>query len=78
MPTDPATFETLKQERERYEKEAKDYSERLRLAKQFFDEGKISEADNVLKEKEMAAAGDAALAMKARNFADKWGWAAIY
>lgn len=32
LPTDPATFETLKTERERYEKEAKDLSERLRLA----------------------------------------------
>ncbi len=32
MPTDPATFETLKQERERYEKEAKELSEHLRLA----------------------------------------------
>lgn len=32
LPADPATFETLKQERERYEKEAKDLSERLRLA----------------------------------------------
>jgi tetratricopeptide (TPR) repeat protein len=42
-------------------------SERLRLAKKFFDEGKISEADNVLKEKDMAATGDAALAAKARN-----------
>ncbi len=42
-------------------------SERLRLAKKFFDEGKISEADNVLKEKDMAATGDAALAVKARN-----------
>jgi len=42
-------------------------SERLRLAKKFFDEGKISEADNVLKEKDMAATGDAALAVKVRN-----------
>ena len=42
-------------------------SERLRLAKQLFDEGKIREADNVLKEKDMAATGDAALATKARN-----------
>ena len=42
-------------------------SERLRLAKKFFEEGKISEADNVLKEKDMAATGDAALAAKACN-----------
>jgi hypothetical protein len=42
-------------------------TERLRLAKKFFEEGKISEADNVLKEKDMAAAGDAALAVKVRN-----------
>ncbi|MFN0215935.1 MAG: tetratricopeptide repeat protein [Saprospiraceae bacterium] len=42
-------------------------SERLRLAKKFFDEGKISEADNVLQEKDMAATGDAALAVKVRN-----------
>jgi hypothetical protein len=32
LPTDPATFETLKQERERFATEAKDLSERLRLA----------------------------------------------
>ena len=32
LPTDPATFETIKTERERYEKESKDLSERLRLA----------------------------------------------
>ncbi len=32
LPTDQATFETLKTERERYEKEAKDLSERLRLS----------------------------------------------
>jgi hypothetical protein len=32
LPADPQTFETLKQERERYEQESKDLSERLRLA----------------------------------------------
>ncbi|MCC6281089.1 MAG: tetratricopeptide repeat protein [Saprospiraceae bacterium] len=42
-------------------------SERLRLAKQFFDEGKIREADNVLNAKEMQAEGDALLAKKARE-----------
>ncbi|MBP6825478.1 MAG: tetratricopeptide repeat protein [Saprospiraceae bacterium] len=40
-------------------------SERLRLAKQFFDEGKIREADNVLNAKEMQQEGDALLAKKA-------------
>jgi len=42
-------------------------SERLRLAKQFFDEGKIREADNVLNAKEMKTEGDALLAEKARE-----------
>ncbi len=41
-------------------------SERLRLAKQFFDEGKIREADNVLNAKEMKQEGDALLAQKER------------
>ncbi len=42
-------------------------SERLRSAKQFFDEGKIREADNVLNAKEMQIEGDALLAKKARE-----------
>ncbi|MBV6441637.1 MAG: hypothetical protein EPGJADBJ_03323 [Saprospiraceae bacterium] len=41
-------------------------SERLRLAKQLFDEGKIHEADNVLSAKEMQREGDALLARKER------------
>lgn len=32
LPSDPATFETIKSEREQFEKESKDLSERLRLA----------------------------------------------
>ncbi len=39
-------------------------SERLRLAKQLFDEGKIREADNILNAKEMQQEGDALLAKK--------------
>ena len=42
-------------------------SERLRLAKQFFDDGKIREADNVLNAKEMKQEGDVLLAEKARE-----------
>ncbi len=42
-------------------------SERLRLAKQFFEEGKIREADMVLKASEMKTEGDALLAEKARQ-----------
>ncbi len=45
-------------------------SERLRLAKQFFDEGKIREADNILKFKEISQEGDALLAKKERQAAD--------
>lgn len=41
-------------------------SERLRLAKKFFEEGKISEADNVLNAKEMKEEGDALLYQKER------------
>ena len=39
-------------------------SERLRLAKQFFDEGKIREADHILNAREMKQEGDALLAQK--------------
>lgn len=39
-------------------------SERLRLAKQLFDEGKIREANNVLNAKKMQQEGDALLAKK--------------
>ncbi len=42
-------------------------SERLRLAKQLFDEGKIREADNILNAREMKMEGDALLAEKARE-----------
>ncbi|MBC7777311.1 MAG: tetratricopeptide repeat protein [Phycisphaerae bacterium] len=42
-------------------------SERLRLAKTLFDEGKIREADNVLNAREMKMEGDALLAEKARE-----------
>ncbi len=42
-------------------------SERWRLAKQFFDEGKIREADNALNAKEMQQEGDALLAQKERT-----------
>ena len=42
-------------------------SERLRLAKKFFEEGKISEADNVLNAKEIQQEGDALLAEKLRT-----------
>jgi len=41
-------------------------SERLRLAKQFFDEGKIREADNVLNVKEMQKEGEDLLTKKER------------
>ncbi len=41
-------------------------SERLRLAKQLFEEGKIREADNILNAKEMQQEGDALLAKKER------------
>jgi hypothetical protein len=44
-------------------------SERLRLAKQFFDEGKIREADNVLNAKEITQEGDVLLAKKERQVA---------
>ncbi|MFN0036185.1 MAG: tetratricopeptide repeat protein [Saprospiraceae bacterium] len=42
-------------------------SERLRLAKSLFDEGKIREADHVLNAREMKQEGDALLAEKARE-----------